>query len=186
MDSSMRTTRTIEMKEGVCCFKFAEMLVGLNMGIHVPMAEILSNLEAAKRAGASGEMGFFVAVAVGHRIREHRDTLEAAVKFAGWSGVPDSQVVAHRATAADLVDDCDMNREVGMSIIEHKGSLPADMAAEIYAMAKVAKLPGDFSDAQIIVALHYMKTHEWTLEKAIELCVGDSTFAKAVRERRLN
>lgn len=53
-------------------------------------------------------------------------------------------------------------------------------------MAKVAGLPSDFSDAQVIVALHSMKSHEDTLEKAVSFCTGDSDFAKAVRLKRLN
>ena len=46
------------------------------------------------------ETGFFVAVAVGHRIHEHGDTPGDAIRFAEWSGVPDLQIKAHKATAS--------------------------------------------------------------------------------------
>lgn len=124
MKSPMREHSAIEVKRGVCCFKFAEMMIGLNMGIRVPMSDVLLMLQAAANAGIDKETGFFVAVTIGHRIHEHGDTLEEALSFASMSGVPDMLVKARKATAADLVSDCDINAELALSMVDGKGALP--------------------------------------------------------------
>lgn len=186
MKDSMKETSSVEVKKGICCFRFAEIVIGLSMGVRVPMLEVLRTLQAAAKLGADPEMGFFVAVAVGHRIHDHGDSLEAAIEFAKWSGVPDVQVKARAASAADIIDDCDMNRKLAEAMSESTGALPPDVAAEIHVMAKVAGLPADFNDAQVIIGLHDMKAHGKTLDEIVQYAIGDSAFAKMIRERRLN
>ena len=66
------------------------------------------------------------------------------------------------------------------------GSLPEDVISEIHAMAKTAHLPDGFTDAQIIVTLHNIKSHGDTLEEAVKFATGDSDFAKAARGARPN
>lgn len=65
-------------------------------------------------------------------------------------------------------------------------TLPADVAAEVKAMAVVAKIPANFTDAQTIVTLHNIKTHGDSLEEAVKFATGDSVFAQAARDGRLN
>lgn len=187
MKDSMREEVCVDVKKGICCFKFAEIMLGLNMGVRVPFSGVLELLQVAAKAGADPEMGFYVAVAVGHRVHDHGDTLEKAVEFAGWSGVPDMAIKARPATAADVINDCDINRELSKAIMTTSiGALPEDVSAEIHAMAKVAGIPADFTDAQVIVTLHNIKSHGDSLEDAVKFATGDSEFAKMARGSRLN
>lgn len=186
MRNPMKEQSSFEVKRGVCCFKFAEVMLGLNMGVRVPFSDVLVLLRTAEKHGVSPETGFFVAVAVGHRIHEHGDSAADAIRFAEWSGVPDLQIKAQKATAAEIINDCVINRELSRAMLATSGALPPDVVEEIRAMAKVAGLPGEFDDTQIIVSLHGMKHHGDTLEEAIRLATGDSDFAEAVRAQRLN
>lgn len=106
MKDSMKEQSTVDIKRGICCFKFAEMMLGLNMGVSVPFQGVLELLEVVAKNGGDPAMDFFVAVCVGHRIHEHGDTLQVAIDFAEWSGVPDLHIKARPATASDIISDC--------------------------------------------------------------------------------
>lgn len=186
MKDSMKEQSTVDIKRGICCFKFAEMMLGLNMGVSVPFQGVLELLEVVAKNGGDPAMDFFVAVCVGHRIHEHGDTLQVAIDFAEWSGVPDLHIKARPATASDIISDCDINRELTKAIMVGTTTLPADVAAEVKAMAVVAKIPANFTDAQTIVTLHNIKTHGDSLEEAVKFATGDSVFAQAARDGRLN
>lgn len=168
----------------ICCFEYAEVMIRVSTGLHIPVRRVSELLQIAELAGMNGDTSFFTAIAVGHRIKCHNNSLEQALTFAEQS-VTNPEAEMRVATAADVVNMCEVAGEFLELLLMKRKPLPGNVAPELRHMAKTAGFPDNFTDPQIVVGLHYMKCHDASLQEVLEL-VTSKACEELVLEHRLN
>jgi hypothetical protein len=168
-------------KTTICCQEFLDITI---RATQTKVSTIWESIEAALSAGLPINAPLLVAIAVGHRILKHDDNLVTAMRFAQHLSSPSVQVRA--ATAADIINDCDVNMELAIKMIETGASLSDDVTREIKEMAEVAKLPDTLSPPQMIICLHSIKAHGSSLDEAMLLMATDSMFSQLEMQHRPN